>query len=246
MAILKIANLSKNFSGLNVLHQISLEIRAGEFHAVIGPNGAGKSTLFNVITGLYKPSEGRIWFNAQDITGLPVHKIARLGLSRSFQIMSIFPKMTLYENIQNAVISKYNQRLNWTSFLHNSKEIRKETERIISMFNMGPIQDEPAATLSYGLQRELELALALVPNPVLMLLDEPTAGMDIEETRRIVEVIQRVAKGLTLLIVEHDMDVVFALASRITVLVRGEVLCTGSPEEIRQSEAVRKAYLGRK
>jgi branched-chain amino acid transport system ATP-binding protein len=246
MRILKLENLSKDFSGLKVLHRVFLEIVPGECHAIIGPNGAGKSTLFNIITGLYKPSEGRIWFGQQDITGLPIHKIARLGISRSFQTMSIFPSMTVFENVRNAVVSRFNLHLNWTSFLNGSGDIREESDRIIKLLDMTEVRDVQASTLSYGLQRQLELALALARDPILILLDEPTAGLDKEESRRIVRLIKQVTLGKNLIIVEHDMDVVFSLADRITVLVRGQVLVTGTLDEVRSNEEVKKAYLGRK
>lgn len=246
MGILRLENIYKDFSGLEILSGISLEIQEGERHAIIGPNGAGKSTVFNVITGLYKPSRGKIYFLDQDITGWPIHKIVRSGLSRSFQITSIFPKMTVFENVRNAVVSKLNCRFNWTTLLNQSKEIKKESDRIIDLLRLNSIRSVQACELSYGWQRRLELSLTLAWDPVLILLDEPTAGVDVKETRTFVQFIRDVTEKKTLVIVEHDMDVVFTLADRITVLNNGKVLVTGTLDEIRENEEVQKAYAGRK
>ncbi len=246
MGILRLENVYKDFSGLEVLCGISLEIRRGENHAIIGPNGAGKSTVFNVITGFYKPSRGKIFFLDQDITGWPIHKIARLGISRSFQITSIFPQMTVFENLRNAVVSKLNHRFNWTTLLNRSKEIERECERVIELLRLTNVRDVPAWELSYGWQRRLELSLTLALDPLLILLDEPTAGIDVKETLNFVQFMKEITKGKTLVIVEHDMDVVFDIADRITVLNNGEVLVTGTRDEIRENEEVQKAYAGRK
>jgi len=246
MTALKLDRVYKDFSGLQVLTGVSMEIAEGERHAVIGPNGAGKSTLFNVITGYHEPTRGKIFFQGRDITGHPAHRIARLGLSRSFQIINNFPKMTVFENVRNAVISKFNRRFNWVSALGRAEDIRIETDRVLESLDMLDSRDIPAAELSYGNQRQLELALALARDPKMIMLDEPTAGLDVEETRGFVELIKRVTEGMTLMVVEHDMDVVFNLADRITVLSYGEVLLSGDPKEIRASEDVKNAYLGRK
>jgi branched-chain amino acid transport system ATP-binding protein len=246
MALLKLEELFKDFSGLQVLFGISLDVMEGERHAIIGPNGAGKSTLFNLITGFYKPSKGKIFFSDKDITGWSVHKIARMGISRSFQIINIFPEMTVFENVRNAIVSKANRRFNWISLLNRSEEIQRESDRIIELIGMTDVRDSPVSELSYGRQRQLELALTLARDPVLIMLDEPTAGLDTEETRSIVQLIKQVTERKTLLVVEHDMEVVFNLADRITVINYGQVLATGSPDEIRENEEVKKAYLGRK
>lgn len=244
--LLKIENVFKDFAGLEVLTEINIEILEGERHAIIGPNGAGKSTLFNIITGLYKPSKGKILFRGTDITGWAAHKIARLNLSRSFQIINIFPKMTIYENVRNAVISKFNHCFNMISLLNRDKKIEKEVERIIDLLGLTNMRNVPAAELSYGVQRHLELALSLARDPIMILLDEPAAGLNSEETRNVVSLIKKVTEGKTLIIIEHDMDVVFKLADRITVLNYGQVIAAGTPEEIRENEEVKKAYLRRK
>lgn len=246
MVILKLEQIFKDFSGLEVLFGVSLEIIEGECHAIIGPNGAGKSTLFNIITGIYKPTKGRIFFLDKDITSCPAHKIARMGLSRSFQIINTFPRMTVFENVRNAIVSRFQRRFDWTSFLNRSKEITRESDQMVNLLDMTDVRNIPASELSYGMQRKLELALTLGRDPVLILLDEPTAGLNAEETRIFVELIKQVTEGKTLVMVEHDMEVVFNLADRITVLNYGEVLATGTPNEIRENEGVKKAYLGRR
>ena len=245
MAILRLQDIHKDFSGLQVLFGVSMEVQEGECHAIIGPNGAGKSTLFNIITGLYKPSRGQITFLNRDITRSSIHKIARMGLSRSFQIINIFPKMTVFENVRIAVLSKFNRRFNCTSFLHRDRKIVEESDKVLSLIGMMDIRNVPACEMSYGMQRQLEIALTLARDPVLILLDEPTAGLNAEETRSLVPLIRKIIQGKTLVIVEHDMEVVFNLADRITVLNYGQVLATGTPDEIRGSEEVKKAYLGR-
>jgi branched-chain amino acid transport system ATP-binding protein len=243
---LSIQNLSKDFSGLQVLNSVSLDVMEGERHAVIGPNGAGKTTLFNVVSGMYKPSGGTISFLGRNIGGMPAYKVARLRLSRSFQVTNIFSKMTVYENVRSAIVSKFNRRLNWASILNRHNGIRQETDRVIDLVGLDDVKDVPSSELSYGRQRHLEMALTVARDPVLIMLDEPTAGLNSEESRQAVKLIRQVTEGKTLMMVEHDMDVVFNLADRITVLNNGSILATGRPEEIRENAEVKKAYLGRK
>jgi branched-chain amino acid transport system ATP-binding protein len=244
-AILRLDSLAKDFSGLEVLNGISISVIEGERHAIIGPNGSGKTTLFNIITGRYRPSKGRIYFFDRNITGWPAHKIARLGLCRSFQIINVFPKMTVYENVRSALVSKFNCRLNWTSLLNRDKKIELESDRIIDLLSLRDERNVPAFELSYGLQRHLELALTIAREPTLVMLDEPTAGLNSEETKSVVRLIRKLTEGKTLLMVEHDMEVVFDLADRITVLSSGRLLATGTVDEIRSNEEVKKVYLGR-
>lgn len=244
-SILKIENVIKDFSGLRVLFGINLEIMEGEHHAIIGPNGAGKSTLFNVITGFYRLTSGRILFLDNDITGWSIDKIARLGISRSFQIINIFPKMTVFENVRNAIISKFNRRFNWGTLLNREEKIKEETDRIIDLTALTDARNIPGSELGYGAQRHLELALVLGRDPLLIMLDEPTAGLTTDESRKTVQLIRQVTEGKTLIIVEHDMEVVFSLADRVTVLNYGKILASGTRNEIRESEEVKVAYLGR-
>jgi branched-chain amino acid transport system ATP-binding protein len=246
MAILEVRDVYKDFKGLEVLLGINLAIEKGERHSIIGPNGAGKSTLFNVVTGKYKPSKGRIIFKGEDITGWSPFKINRGGLARSFQIINIFPNMTVFENMRNAILSKKGMRFNMISLLKGLNKIQDEANDFLETLGLMELSGIPAGELSYGQQRALEIGLTLATDPELILLDEPTAGMSTDETREAVRLIDKITEGKTLVIVEHDMDVVFSISDRVTVLYYGEVLATGSPQEIREDQEVKKAYLGSK
>ena len=246
MSLLEVKDLHKDFSGLKVLTGINLSIEEGERHSIIGPNGAGKSTLFNIITGKYRPSLGRIFFGGEDITSLSPYKISRRGLARSFQIINIFPMMNVYQNVRNAILSKEKIRMNIFFRLEKMDRIDQETINVLESLGLIGIKDVLAGELSYGQQRALEIGIALATDPKLILLDEPTAGMTKEETKETVALIQNVTKGKTLVVIEHDMDVVFSIAHRITVLYYGEILASGTPDEIRNSEKVKEAYLGKK
>lgn len=242
--ILELQGIYKDFDGLEVLFGINMGIRQGERHAVIGPNGAGKSTIFNIITGKYQPSKGNIIFKGQDVTGTSPYKLNRHGLARSFQITNIFRTMTVFQNVRSAVLSKNKIRYNLFSRLDRMKDIHDQTEKVLKQIGLLDSRDMVAGLLSYGQQRALEIGLTIATEPELILLDEPTAGMSTEETREAVKLIERVTQGKTLVIVEHDMEVVFSLADRITVICYGEVLASGPPDEIRQNQKVKDAYLG--
>ena len=242
--VLELRDLYKDFDGLEVLFGINLGIQQGERHAIIGPNGAGKSTIFNIITGKYLPSKGNIFFKGQDVTGTSPHRLNRRGLARSFQITNIFRTMTVFQNVRNAILSKNKIRYNIFSRLDRMKDIHDQTERVLEQIGLLDRKDVMAGLLSYGQQRALEIGLTIATEPELILLDEPTAGMSLEETREAVKLIGRVTQGKTLVIVEHDMEVVFSLADRISVIYYGEVLASGPPEEIRQNQKVKDAYLG--
>lgn len=244
MAILEVKNLHKDFSGLKVLFGIDLSLEEGDRHAVIGPNGAGKSTLFNLITGKYVPTRGEVLFDGQDITGFPPHRVARLGLARSFQITNIFRTMTVFQNVRNAVLSRKGMRYQVISRLSSLASVNDEVDSILSQIGLLDRRDVPAGELAHGQQRALEIGLTLAMDPKLILLDEPTAGMSSSESRDTVSLIERVTRGRTLVIVEHDMDVVFRIANRITVIYYGKVLASGPPEEIRNDQRVKDAYLG--
>jgi branched-chain amino acid transport system ATP-binding protein len=243
---LELRDIHHDFSGLQVLQGIDLDIRERERHAIIGPNGAGKSTLFNIITGRHRPRRGRVIFRGRDITGLSPHHIARLGCGRSFQIINTFPRLTVFENVRSAVASRRGLRWDAWSLLDQRRPITEEADALIDLLGLAARRDTPANELSYGEQRELEIALTLAVQPQLVMLDEPTAGLNSEDTRKAVGLISRVTEGKTLVMVEHDMDVVFTLADRISVIYYGRVLATGAPAEIRANEEVRRAYLGRK
>ena len=244
MNILETKEVFHDFSGLQVLFGVNLQVEEGERHAIIGPNGAGKTTLFNIITGTYTPSRGQIFFKGQDVTGLQPNQLARLGIGRSFQITSTFTRLSTFQNIRLAVLSKRGVRFNLLRRVDNMHEITQETDAILARINLTAERDRAASALSYGKHRALEISLALAGDPELVLLDEFAAGMSRDETHYAVELVRRLTEGKTVVIIEHDMDVVFSLADRITVLHRGEILATGAPAEIRENQAVKDAYLG--
>lgn len=246
MNALELRDIHHDFGGLTVLDGIDLDIREGERHAIIGPNGAGKSTLFNIVTGRYRPSRGRVVYRGLDITGWSAHAIARRGIGRSFQIINTFPRLSVYENVRSAVVSRRAMRLDAWSLLDRREEVTRETQDILALLGLADRGATPSRELSYGEQRELEIALTIAVRPDLVLLDEPTAGLNTEDTRKAVSLIRRVSEGKTLIMVEHDMEVVFTLADRISVIHYGKVLATGPPDTIRASEEVKRAYLGRK
>ena len=235
-------NLTMRFGGLAALQDIDLAVERGTTHAVIGPNGAGKSTFFNCLTGLLRPTSGRILLEGEDITGLPPERISQRGVARSYQITNVFPGSTCLENIRVAVQSR---QPTW-SFLRHHRADAATLERaagIIETIGLDGKEDMTASSLSHGEQRNLEIGIALATEPALLCLDEPTAGMSASETRDVVELIRRIGTSLTILIVEHDMQVVMSLAQRITVLDYGQVLAQGTPEEIQANPQVQEAYL---
>lgn len=244
MNILETKGIYHDFEGLKILFNVNLKIEKGERHAIIGPNGAGKTTLFNLITGTYTPSEGKVFFNDHDISGKGPYEILRLGMGRSFQITNIFNDMTTFENLRLAVLSRKGIRFNVFRKIGKMHEITEETERVLKWVGLDSEGDIRAGNLSYGKQRSLEISLALATDPDLIMLDEPTAGMSKDETRDSVEQIKRLTEGKTVVVIEHDMDVVFSLADRITVLHHGTILASGSPVEIKENRQVKDAYLG--
>jgi branched-chain amino acid transport system ATP-binding protein len=244
MNILETKGLYHDFKGLEVLFDVNLQVEEGERHAVIGPNGAGKTTLFNVITGTYHPSRGQVFFKGKEVTGSRPYEMARLGLGRSFQITSTFNRLTAFQNIRLAVLSKKGIRFQMFRKVDKMGDITKETDEILKRINLDRERNLPAGMLSYGKHRSLEISMALATDPDLVMLDEPTAGMSRDETHYAVELIKRLTEGKTAVIIEHDMDVVFSLADRITVLHYGQILAAGPPGEIKQNQAVKDAYLG--
>ncbi|MBP7765180.1 MAG: ABC transporter ATP-binding protein [Deltaproteobacteria bacterium] len=244
MNILETKDLKHSFGPLAVLFGVDLQIEEGERHAVIGPNGAGKTTLFNTITGTYHPTSGKVFFKGKDITGYKPHKLARIGIGRSFQITSTFMNLTAFQNIRLAILSKDGVRFNLLRRVDKMQRITQETDEMLKRINLYEDRNTPASALSYGKSRALEISMALATNPELVLLDEFAAGMSKEETADAVALIRKLTEGKTVVIIEHDMDVVFSLADRITVLHYGKILATGKPEEIRNNQAVKDAYLG--
>ncbi|MEK9872458.1 MAG: ABC transporter ATP-binding protein [Betaproteobacteria bacterium] len=241
---LRLSEVRKSFGSTSIINGVSLDVFEGERHAIIGPNGAGKSTLFNLISGRYGLSAGRIELKGQDITNLDPQNINRSGLSRSFQITNIFPKMSVYENIRCATLWSLGYRYSLFRRISTIRSVRKRADEIIELIGLGDRGEKLAGELTYAEQRALEIGITIASGSDVILLDEPTAGMSRVETNAAVELISKVTTQKTLLMVEHDMGVVFDLADRISVLVYGEIIATGSPSEIRSNQLVKDAYLG--
>jgi branched-chain amino acid transport system ATP-binding protein len=242
--ILAAEALVKRFGGLTATDGVSLAVVPGEVHAVIGPNGAGKTTLLGQITGEIRPQSGRILFEGRDVTALPIHRRAALGLARSFQITSLFLEMSALDNVALAVQIHRGHSFHFWRNARKDGGLRAAARDLLRLVGLEDRAASVAADLSHGEHRQLEIAMALASEPRMLLLDEPMAGMGPEESRRLVALLRELKGARTILLVEHDMDAVFALADRITVLVYGRVIATGTPMEIRADEAVRVAYLG--
>ena len=243
MEILRTENLTKKFGGLTAVANVDFRLEKGEVQSIIGPNGAGKSTLFKLINGELKPTQGRIWFNEEDITSLEQHVISHKGIATSYQITNIFPKLTTFENVRLAVQSRKTS-FNWWSKAEDHTSLNAKAGEILKKIGLWEQRDNLAANLSYGNQRRLEIGVALGTDPTLLLLDEPTSGLSPGETRETVGLIKEIAKGLSVILVEHKMKVVMDLSDKITVLHEGEVIARGNPQEIRANETVRRVYLG--
>ena len=243
-AILEIDALTKRFGGVLASDGISLALRRGELHALIGPNGAGKTTLIGQLTGEIAPDEGRIRFDARDITALPAYRRSQLGLARSFQIASLFPDFTALDNVALAVQAHAGHSFRFWRDARRECELRGPAGDALMHAGLAERADVAVTELSHGERRQLEIAMALAVRPRLLLLDEPMAGMGPEESARLVEMLRQLKGRITILLVEHDMDAVFALADRISVLVYGRIIASGAPAAIRADAAVREAYLG--
>jgi branched-chain amino acid transport system ATP-binding protein len=242
--ILRLDNLHKNFGGLAVTNGVTLDVAAGEAHAIIGPNGAGKTTLLNEISGLVPVDSGRILFAGNDITRMPPHRRARIGLARTFQITSIVPGFTVHENAMLAVQANRHSSYNFFRSEAMDGELAALAEDVLEQVGLSGRSRVPAGLLSHGEKRSLELAIAIALQPKLLLLDEPAAGTGRGETERLVETLTALKHRFTIVLVEHDMRAVFALADRISVLVYGRVIASGAPQEVRADPAVKQAYLG--
>ena len=240
--ILRTEDLTVRFGGLLALNGVNFEVQRGEIRALIGPNGAGKSTFFNCLTGVQRPTAGRIVFDGQDITGLPPDRISQRGIARSYQITNILPNVSALENVRIAAQSR---RHGWNMFQHHRafRDLMDEAEAALTAVGLAAKADELAANLSHGEQRNLEIGIALATKPKLLCLDEPTAGMSAAETRDTIELVRRIARDLTIVIVEHDMPLVMELAHRITVFHYGEILADGPPAEIQRNSRVQEVYL---
>lgn len=242
--ILETHDLMKDFGGFVATNHVSLQLEEGERHAIIGPNGAGKTTFFNLITGHLRPTGGTVRFEGKDITGMVPHKVVRLGLARSFQRINIYPRMTVFENVQVACIARDHKH--FKLFTLGEPQNREDTADLLDLVGLDTEAEEIAGELSYGKQKQLELAIALAENPRVLLLDEPTAGMSPQETTEAIALVDRITKerNLTLLFTEHDMGVVFGISDRISVLHHGEIIASGLPDEVRNDPEVRRVYLG--
>ena len=241
---LQLERVEKRFGATSIIRGISLEIAAGERHAIIGPNGAGKSTLFNLISGSLAPTRGSIRLNGIEIAGAPPYRINRLGLSRSFQVTNIFPRLTVFENIRCSVLWSLGYGYSFWRNTEKLRDARELAERTLERIGMTARRNTPAGVLTYAEQRALEIGITIAGDPRVILLDEPTAGMSRGEAEHAVALIRSVSDGRTLIMVEHDMSVVFGIADRISVLVYGEVIATDSPARIHDNAAVQTAYLG--
>ena len=241
---LKLDNVKKSFSGTEIIRGLNLSVYSNERHAIIGPNGAGKSTAYNLITGRYEVSSGKIFLMGNDITNSQPYQVKRMGLSRSFQITNIFPNMSVFENVRCSLLWAMNYKYSFWHLVGNQKELNEKADFIIEELNLKDRRDTLAGVLSYAEQRALEIGITIAGGSEVVLLDEPTAGMSVSETEYIVELIRKVTMGKTLVVVEHDMGVVFDLADRISVLVYGEIIATGTPSEVKENQKVQEAYLG--
>jgi len=242
--VFRTEGLTRRFSGFTAVNNVTLTIPAGGVRTIIGPNGAGKTTFFNLLSGLLPPSEGRIWFKDREITSLPAYQRARLGIARSFQITNIFGHLTVYENVRLAVQAVHDGKANFFLPSRRMGDLAALTDRVLRDVGLMEAAAARAENLSHGDQRRLEIGLVIASDPPVLLLDEPLAGMSPTETHETVDLIQRISPGRTILLVEHDIDVVMAISTTITVFQTGQVLATGTPQEIRANEAVQRAYLG--
>lgn len=242
--ILEINGLSKSFGKYTVLTDVSYSLRKGEIAAIIGPNGAGKTTFFNLITGYHKVDSGTVRFQGREITDWPRHRIARAGISRAFQVSNIYPRLTTYESVRQAILAQKKQTLD--IFTPANGLARQDTLELLELTGLLPSRDTVAGILSQGDKKKLELALALAGKPEMLLLDEPTAGMSSEETHETMELVKRLNAqiGVTILFTEHDISVIFGYARKLSVLYQGVLIAEGTPEEVRKNEEAQRCYLG--
>ena len=241
---IELIDVHKSFGAMKIIRGVSLAVPAGERHAIIGPNGAGKSTLFNLISGRFRPSSGTVRLNGEDVTGLPPYQINRRGLSRSFQVTNIFPRLSVWENVRCAVLWSLGYKYSFWRGIDGLADVRERTESILDEIELLDRRRVQAGVLTYAEQRALEIGVTISGNAGIILLDEPSAGMSAVETERAVALIRKVSQGRTLIMIEHDMGVVFDLADRISVLVYGEIIASDIPARIKQDSAVQTAYLG--
>jgi branched-chain amino acid transport system ATP-binding protein len=242
--ILETRGLSKNFGALQAVTKVDLKIRPGTIHSVIGPNGAGKTTLFNLLTGFLTASAGTVLLNDRDITKLPPHRISKLGVSRSFQITSIFSELSVRENVRIALQSRTNMSYRFLKALGKNDALDKKSREVLSLVGLGEKEDLPAKHLSHGEKRILDIGIGLATDPQLLLLDEPASGLVGDEVARMTSLVKDISSRVTVVLVEHNIDVVLSISDRITVLYYGEMMAEGSPAEIQCNTSVQEVYLG--
>jgi len=241
--VLQTEGLCKNFGGLRAVNHVTLRVESG-VHSMIGPNGAGKTTLFNLLTGFLKPEAGKIFYLGRDVTDLPPYEISQLGMARSFQITSIFPELTVYENVRLAVQSRAKAAFNFLISYGSLKGVNEKTEEVLKEVGLYDEASTKARNLPYGLQRCLDIGISLATEPKLVLLDEPTSGLRQEDTHRIIHLVSGISKSVPVFLIEHNIDVVLSISDRITVLYQGSILAEGSASEITSNPQVQEAYLG--
>jgi branched-chain amino acid transport system ATP-binding protein len=244
MAILETEKLTKSFGALTAVNAVSLRVEVGSLHSIIGPNGAGKTTLFNLLTGTFPPTSGRLFFDGKEITGTPAHRIAHLGLARSFQRTNVFPAFSLLDNVWTAAFATGTRKgLVWRKTVHY-EEVTQRARRALSDVGLADKANVLAREISHGEQRQLELALALAAAPRVLLLDEPAAGLSPEETRKMVQLVRSLKGRYTIVLIEHKIDIIMSVSDRISVMHFGSLIAEGTPEEIQRHPEVRRAYLG--
>jgi branched-chain amino acid transport system ATP-binding protein len=244
MSALQLTDVTKSFGKTEIIRGVNLAVKQGERHAIIGPNGAGKSTLFNLITGRFPLTSGTIALNGRDLKGLAPYQINRLGLSRSFQITNIFPRMSVFENVRCALLWTQGFRYSFRHLVARQRKLNDAADELLNSINLQSRRDVPAGLLSYAEQRTLEIGITIAGGAGVIMLDEPTAGMSASETEYVVNLIRDVTVGKTLIMVEHDMGVVFDLSDTISVLVYGEIIASDTPANVRANDRVQQAYLG--
>ena len=241
--VLRTEGLSKNFGALRAVNQVNLKIGSG-VHSIIGPNGAGKTTLFNLLTGFLKPDGGKVFYLGKDITALHPYEISQLGMARSFQITSIFPELSVFENVRLAVQSRLKTAFNFLISFKSLNEVEEKTEKVLKDVGLYGEAEVTAKNLSYGLQRCLDIGISLATEPKLILLDEPTSGLSQEDANRIIHLVSEISRNIPVLIIEHNIDIVLSISDIITVLYQGGILAEGSASEITNNQKVQEAYLG--
>lgn len=244
MALLEISRLSKDFGALRAVNDFNSQVEMGSLHAVVGPNGAGKTTLFNLISGFLKPTEGEIIFNGKDITTMPPHQMAHLGMRRSFQVLTLFSELTVLENVRLAIQARSQKNFNFFRRAMSMRDMVKQALDILDLLGLADVAERKAGELSHGKQRYLDIGIAMAGGGILLLLDEPTSGLVYDEIPRMGETIKKLTPQMTILLIEHRIEMVLSISDRITVLDYGRVIAEGPPDVIRGNEEVSKAYLG--